>query len=225
MCASVVGYSVARSNTIDDDTYTSRSTRSSSAAVEDAVVEARVHLEQRERVAVEVADAADDRGEVDHVRAAGERRVRPPRGRAGRRSRPRTTRASTGARSRWSATRTSQPGSASSRRTTAAPIVPAPPVTRTRLTPCAGGARGLPAAARRRRRRPGPSRSRSRGPRAARRRGHLRGRMPLELGVVGGDHDGVGAGERGLERLAGDRHVRVVAGHMGQLALEQPDRA
>ena len=32
MWASVVGNSVARSNTIDDETYTSRSTRSSSAA-------------------------------------------------------------------------------------------------------------------------------------------------------------------------------------------------
>ena len=32
MCSSVVGNSVARSNTIDEDTYTSRSTRSSRAA-------------------------------------------------------------------------------------------------------------------------------------------------------------------------------------------------
>ena len=37
---------------------------------EDAVVEAGVHLEQRVRQPVEVGDAADDRGQVDHVRAA-----------------------------------------------------------------------------------------------------------------------------------------------------------
>ena len=39
---------------------------------------------------------------------------------------------------RWSETRTSQAGSRSSRRTTAAPIVPAPPVTRTRFIGAAG---------------------------------------------------------------------------------------
>ncbi len=39
---------------------------------------------------------------------------------------------------RWSETRTSQSGSRSSRRTTAAPIVPAPPVTRTRFIGAAG---------------------------------------------------------------------------------------
>ena len=42
--------------------------------VEDRVVESGVGLEQRVRVAVEVADPADDRREVDHVGAASGRR-------------------------------------------------------------------------------------------------------------------------------------------------------
>ena len=44
---------------------------------------------------------------------------------------------------RWSETRTSYAGSASSRRTTAEPIVPAPPVTSTRLMSARGWGRGI----------------------------------------------------------------------------------
>ena len=42
----------------------------------DGVVEAVVDLGERVRELVEVADAADDRGEVDHERAAVHRRAR-----------------------------------------------------------------------------------------------------------------------------------------------------
>ncbi len=48
-----------------------------------------------------------------------------------------------------------------------------------------------------------------------------RAEQVLEAGVVGGDHHGLGAVERGLERLRARRHVRVVARDVGQLALEQ----
>src|SRR3712207_7699653 len=39
------------------------------SCAKDAVVEAGVHLEQRERQLVEIGDAADDRGEMHHVRS------------------------------------------------------------------------------------------------------------------------------------------------------------
>ena len=76
MCSSVVGYSVARSKTIDEDTYTSRSTPLLERRPEHAVVEAGVHLEQRVRQLVEVGDPADDRRQVDHVGAARGARAR-----------------------------------------------------------------------------------------------------------------------------------------------------
>ncbi len=47
-----------------------RSTSASSAGAHDRVVERGVDLRERVREPVEVGDPADDRGEVDHVRAA-----------------------------------------------------------------------------------------------------------------------------------------------------------
>jgi hypothetical protein len=99
---------------------------------DDAVVQRVVHLGEGVRQLVEVADAADDRREVDDVRAP---RVATRACSTSRRSpwwTSQPSRIHTGA-SRWSETRTSQAGSPSRRRTTAAPIVPAPPVTRTRF--------------------------------------------------------------------------------------------
>ena len=123
---------------------------------EDGVVERVVGLRQRERELVEVRDPADDRGQVDDVRAAADRASRLRRRRAGRRCGSRRPRASSPApaagRTRGSRSRDRR----SSRRTTAAPIVPAPPVTRTRLTCAARRSRS-------RRRRPAPRRARSTG--------------------------------------------------------------
>src|SRR3954469_17500857 len=141
--------------------------------------------------------------------------------------------------SRWSDTRTSQSASRSRRRTTAAPIVPAPPVTRTLLMvpsvycgPRAGGFRG-----------------RSRRDE----RGHLgrvgedlagaeavpgiddervsageladarQGAVAAELRVVGRDDDGVGALGGLLEGLRRGGDMRVVDGDVGELALQQTD--
>ena len=64
---------------------------------DDAVVERVVHLGQRVRELVEVRDAADDRREVDDVRAAVRSPRAPARRRAGRRCGPRSPRASTAA--------------------------------------------------------------------------------------------------------------------------------
>ena len=119
---------------------------------------------------------------------------------------PRSPRASRPGASRWSDTRTSQSGSRSSRRTTAAPIVPAPPVTSTRLT------RRLDAARSRRVPNTGPEpRARSTGRPAACRPGSATRAAPSKARVVGGHHHRVGALER-RRRAARTRrrHVRVV---------------
>jgi hypothetical protein len=100
--------------------------------------------------------------------------------------------------------------------------VPAPPVTSTRFTarPRWPGRRS-----RWRRRRPGRHRSSPTGRRPARRRAPVgdppERAGPAELRVVGREHDRVGVGDRLLERLRRRRHVRIVDGHVGQLALQQ----
>ena len=177
---------------------------------EDRVVEAVVHLEQRVRELVEVGDPADDRRQVDHVRAAADARAR-----ASSRSRRSPV---------WTSQRLAHP------RGRLALVghahLPAPGRRSSRAhdgradrAGAAGDehaahcdASGSDARARVRehlRRR----RSRSTGrPRAVAARGSARRARPSKRGVVGGDHHGVGAVER-RRRAARDsaRHVRVVA--------------
>ena len=125
---------------------------------------------------------------------AGRRRAR-----AGRPRGSRSPRASTSGGARWSATRTSQSGSRSSRRTTAEPIVPAPPVTSTRaIRARARPARvdGVADAGAEQRRRLGGVDE------------HLRGAQAVpridEQAVVGGQRDGSSRSARGpLERRSG----------------------
>ncbi len=64
---SVVGNSPARSNTIELETYTNRSTAGVERSLDERAGQSVVHRGQRERELVEVRDPADDRGEVDDV--------------------------------------------------------------------------------------------------------------------------------------------------------------
>ena len=149
MCSSVVGYSRRaledhRARHVDEALHVVVERRA-----HDAVVERVVDLGQRVRAACGSSDAADDRGEVDDVRAARASPRAPRRGRAGRPCGPRSPRASTAAPRAGRRRGPRRRGSRSRRRTTAAPIVPAPPVTRTRFM---AATRPVPASAAARRR-------------------------------------------------------------------------
>ena len=178
---------------------------------EDRVVEAVVHLEQRVREPVEVRDAADDRREVDHVRAARHRRARAWRGRAGRRGAPRSSRTSSRAPRRWSETRTVQspsreqpPHHGRADRAGAACHEDAAHSAVTRSCTMPNTA---------------PEPVTFHGSTTQRALGQPL-EQALERGVVRGHDHRVRALEHGVERLGVGRHVRVVARHVRQLALE-----
>ena len=188
----------------------------------DRVVERVVDLGQRVGELVEVGDAADDRRQVDDVRAARGRRRAPRRGRAGRRCGPRSSRASTAAPRAGRRRAPRRRDRASSRRTTAAPIVPAPPVTRTRLMWSAVRTRELGRIGEHLRRAedvprvhdqavaPGELGDRRRASGARSRRGWSRRRRRRRP-------------RPRPRRTASGCDVRVVDRDVGQLALEQPD--
>ena len=219
----MVGNSVARSNTIDEETYTSRSTSLVERGPEDGVVEAVVHLEQRVRELVEVRDPAHDRGQVDHVRAAAHgcaRLVREqqvagvdlaglphPGGRLALVGDPHLE-AAVGEQAAHDR-RADRAGAAGDEH----------PAHVSRGMRAAARARGT-AAARERRRAPTPSRSTGR--RAARRRaarpaGPRSSEWLVAITTASAPSSAASSGsELG-------RHVRVVARDVGELALEQPD--
>src|SRR5450755_15904 len=130
--------------------------------------------------------------------------------------------------SRWSDTRTSQAGSRSRRRTTAEPIVPAPPVTRTRLIGRPSSASHAPrlvggrAGAEQRRRLAGVEEHLGGAegvPRVDEQavgggsRDDLAQRVrALELGVVGGHDHHIRVADRLVERLRRGRGVGVADG-------------
>src|SRR3954465_7444170 len=130
MCSSVVGYCVARSKTIELDTYTKRDTSWASAARTTPLYKALL-------TSVSVWGSLWKLPMPPTIAARWMTCVQPRVAlRASSRSRrspwwtSQPSRIHCGA-SRWSETRTSKSGSRSRRRTTAAPMVPAPPVTRT----------------------------------------------------------------------------------------------
>ena len=116
--------------------------------------------------------------------------------------------------SRWSDTRTSQSPSRSRRLTTAAPIVPAPPVTRTRVT--------RPGLARARRRTPSPTPVTFHGSTSSVPSGS-RSSRPSKAEWFVATTTASAPSSADVERLRLGGHVRVVARHVGQLALEQAD--
>ena len=204
-----------------------RSTSSLQRGAEDAVVERVVDLGQRVRELVEVRDPADDRGEVDHVRAAGDRRARlvelaqvagvhlaalahPGRRRAlvgdahlpvGIAQQP----AHDGGADRAGA---SGDEDAVHRRSRLAGAQ------RGDLARVGEHLRGAE-------RVPGSTTRQS----AAAVRGDRRERLRRRVGgVVRGDDDDVGARDRLVEARRRRRHDRVVHGDVGELALEQPDQ-